>query len=50
MKFIYVSRDMEDEGIEFIVSLMMEPYGQLVEPLCDDMSVDEDKYFTIEGI
>ena len=40
---------MEDEGIEFIVSLMMEPYGKLVEPLCQDMSVDEDQHFTIEG-
>ncbi|MDA9162871.1 hypothetical protein N9O29_01360 [Alphaproteobacteria bacterium] len=47
--YLWVSENMEDEGIEFIVSLMMEPYGQLVEPLCDDMSVDEDKYFTIEG-
>ena len=47
--YLWVSENMEDEGIEFIVSLMMEPYGQLVEPLCDDMSIDEDKYFTIEG-
>ena len=47
--YLWASENMEDEGIEFIVSLMMEPYGQLVEPLCDDMSVDEDKYFTIEG-
>jgi len=47
--YLWVSENMKDEGIEFIVSLMMEPYGKLVEPLCDDMSIDEDKYFTIEG-
>ena len=47
--YLWASENMEDEGIEFIVSLMMEPYGKLVEPLCNDMSVDEDKYFTIEG-
>jgi hypothetical protein len=47
--YLWVSNNMEDEGIEFIVSLMMEPYGKLVEPLCHDMSVDEDQHFTIEG-
>jgi|TARA_B110000967_G_scaffold177419_1_gene191516 hypothetical protein len=47
--YLWVSNNMEDEGIEFIVSLMMEPYGKLVEPLCQDMSVDEDQHFTIEG-
>ena len=47
--YLWVSDNMEDEGIEFIVSLMMEPYGELVEPLCHDMSIDEDQYFTIEG-
>ena len=47
--YLWVSKNMEDEGIEFIVSLMMEPYGKLVEPLCHDMSVDEDQHFTIEG-
>jgi hypothetical protein len=47
--YLWVSNNMEDEGIEFIVSLMMEPYGKLVEPLCHDRSVDEDQHFTIEG-
>ena len=27
----------------------MEPYGNLVEPLCHEMSINEDEYFTIEG-
>jgi hypothetical protein len=47
--YLWSSKNLSDEGIEFIVSLMMEPYGNLVEPLCHEMSINEDEYFTIEG-
>ena len=47
--YLWSSQNLRDEGIEFIVSLMMEPYGNLVEPLCNEMSINEDEHFTIEG-
>lgn len=47
--YLWVSQNLHDEGIEFIVSLMMEPYGDLVEPLSSEMSIDEDEHFTIIG-
>ncbi len=36
-----------DECIEYIVSIMMEPYNNIVNPLVKEMSSDEDKYFNI---
>ena len=48
--YLWSSQNLRDEGIEFIVSLMMEPYGNLVEPLCNEMSINEDEHFTIEAI
>jgi len=47
--YLWVSKHLSDEGIEFIVSLMMEPYGKLVEPLSYEMSINEDDHFTITG-
>ena len=47
--YLWVSQNLHDEGIEFIVSLMMEPHGDLVEPLSSEMSIDEDEHFTISG-
>ena len=38
---------MGDEAIEYIVSIMMEPYEEVVSPLTNQMSSDEEKYFTI---
>jgi len=40
-------KNLRDECIEYIVSMMMEPYDYITNPLLKDMSVDEDKYFTI---
>ena len=39
--------NLKDECIEYIVSMMMEPFDHIVDPLISSMSVDEDKYFTI---
>ena len=36
-----------EECIEYIVSIMMEPYNNITEPLVKNMSSDEDKYFNI---
>ena len=35
------------EGIEYIVSMIMEPYNNIVDPLINEMSAEEEKYFTI---
>ncbi len=36
-----------EECIEYIVSIMMEPYNNIVNPLVREMSSDEEKYFNI---
>ncbi len=36
-----------EECIEYIVSIMMEPYNDIVSPLIKEMSSDEEKYFNI---
>ena len=36
-----------EECIEYVVSIMMEPYNHITEPLVRNMSSDEDKYFNI---
>ena len=37
----------EDECVEYAVSMMMEPYDNIVAPLIKEMSSEEDKYFNI---
>ena len=36
-----------DECIEYVVSIMMEPFNEIVEPLIKEMSSDEEQYFNI---
>ncbi len=36
-----------EECIEYIVSIMMEPYNDIVNPLVKEMSSDEERYFNI---
>ena len=43
----WAERHLNDEGIELIVSLMMEPYDNIVTPLVSNMSSDEEDYFEI---
>ncbi len=38
---------MGEEAIEYIVSIMLEPYDEIVDPLIQKMSSDEEKYFNI---
>ncbi|MEM8952263.1 MAG: hypothetical protein AAGC99_23390 [Pseudomonadota bacterium] len=37
------------EGQEQLVSLMLEPYGDLIDDLADEMAADEDRGFYIDG-
>ena len=39
--------NLNDECIEYIVSMMMEPYDDIVNPLIMQMSSDEEEYFNI---
>lgn len=46
---IYVWNDdnLGEECIEYIVSMMMEPYDNIIDPLINEMSSEEEKYFNI---
>ncbi len=45
--YLWVEKNLSDECIEYIVSIMMEPFDNIIEPLVDQMSSDEEKYFNI---
>ena len=45
--YLWCEKNLRDECIEYIVSMMMEPFDNIVEPHIYKMSADEDKYFTI---
>ena len=43
----WIEENLNDECIEYIVSMMMEPYDKITDPLISTMSSEEDKYFNI---
>ena len=45
--YLWLDKETCEECIEYIVSIMMEPYNYITEPLVKNMSSDEDKYFNI---
>ena len=45
--YTWAEENVSDECIEYIVSMMMEPYDDIVNPLIKKMSSEEDKYFNI---
>ncbi len=45
--YLWLEKKTCDECIEYIVSIMMEPYNKIIEPLIKQMSSDENKYFNI---
>ncbi len=45
--YAWAEENVSDECIEYIVSMMMEPYDDIVNPLIKKMSSEEDKYFNI---
>ena len=45
--YLWLEKEACEECIEYIVSIMMEPYEKIIAPLIRKMSSDEDKYFNI---
>ena len=45
--YLWLENETCEECIEYIVSIMMEPYNEITTPLITQMSSEEDKYFTI---
>ena len=45
--YIWAKKSLGSECLEFMVSVIMEPYEKIVSPLIKTMSADEDIYFTI---
>jgi len=47
--YVWAEENLGEECIEYIVSMMMEPYDKIINPLINDMSSEEEKYFHIPG-
>ena len=45
--YIWLEKNSGEECIEYVVSMMMEPYDDIVNPLIKKMSSEEEKYFNI---
>ena len=45
--YLWLEKNTGYECIEYIVSMMMEPYDDITNPLVNKMSSEEEKYFTI---
>jgi len=45
--YIWLENETCEECIEYVVSIMMEPFSEIVQPLIKKMSSDEEKYFSI---
>ncbi len=45
--YLWLEKETCEECIEYIVSIMMEPFKEIVQPLIKEMSSDEEKYFNI---
>lgn len=47
--YLWIEKNLGEECIEYIVSMMMEPYDKIIDPLINNMSSEEEKYFSIPG-
>ena len=45
--YLWLEKQTCEECIEYIVSIMMEPFSEIVQPLIRQMSSEEEKYFNI---
>ena len=45
--YLWLEKNTDEECIEYVVSMMMEPYDYIVAPLVKLMSSEEEKYFNI---
>ena len=43
----WAEENLSEEGVEYLVSIMMEPYNKITDPLIPQMSSDEDSSFNI---
>ncbi len=44
---MWLEKNSCEECVEYVVSIMMEPFDEIIKPLIHEMSSDEDKYFNI---
>ena len=47
--YLWIETNLNFECSEYIVSMMIEPYDEIVNPLIHEMSSEEEKYFNIPG-
>jgi len=47
--YVWIEKNLKEECIEYLVSMMLEPYDQIINPLISKMSSEEEKYFNIPG-
>ena len=45
--YMWIEKNCGEECIEYVVSMMMEPYDDIINPLINTMSSEEEKYFNI---
>ena len=45
--YLWLEQNSCEECIEYVVSIMMEPYNDITEPLVSNMSSEEERYFNI---
>ena len=45
--YLWSEKNLGEECVEYIISMMMEPYDSIIDPLINDMSSEEEKYFNI---
>ena len=45
--YLWLEKETCEECIEYVVSIMMEPYNEIIEPLIRKMSSEEERYFNI---
>ena len=47
--YLWVEKNLDQECSEYIVSMILEPYDSIVNPLIKEMSSEEEKFFNIPG-
>ncbi len=47
LMYNWIESNLNDECIEYLVSIMMEPFDEIIKPLITKMSSEEDEYFNI---
>ena len=45
--YLWSEKNLREECVEYLISIMMEPFDDIVNPLINQMSAEEEKYFNI---